>query len=138
MRANQMFTLSVLADTFAICQLDVLAEIPAWALAGSFTSITRTAEELSIVCPQAQVPAEIRCDRGWRCFKLQGPLDFSLTGVLASLAAPLAQVGISIFAISTYDTDYLLVKDKDLERAVLVLTQEGHQVVGHTRPRTGD
>ncbi len=93
---------------------------------GSFVSITRTAEELSIVCPQRQVPAEIEREEGWRGMKIKGPLDFSLTGVLASLSTPLAQEGISIFAISTYDTDYLLVKEKDLERAIGILVKKGN------------
>ncbi len=97
-------------------------------MAGGFVSITRTSEELSIVCPQRQVPAKIRRQEGWRAMKVKGPLDFSLTGILSSLATPLAQEGVSVFAISTYDTDYLLVKEKDLERAIGVLVNRGHRV----------
>ena len=121
-------TLSLLPDTLAICRLTPDAPIPDWALAGGFFSITRTADELSIVCPQANVPSEIQCDRDWRCLRVEGPLDLSLIGILASLTAPLARAGIGIFAVSTYDTDYLLVKEKRLEEAVLVLSQEGHHV----------
>jgi hypothetical protein len=121
-------TLSLLPDPFAVCRLDAHAPIPGWAAARDFFSITRTCDELSIVCPQSDVPGEIKCERGWRCLKVEGQLDFALTGILASLAAPLADAGIGIFAISTFDTDYLLVKEKDLERAIAVLSQAGHTV----------
>ena len=119
--------LTLLPDTFAICRLDADAAIPAWAN-GRFFSITRTAEELSIVCLQSAVPDGIRCDREWQCFKLAGPIHFTTVGVLASLVQPLAEAGISVFAISTFDTDYLLVKAADLQRAVDALGQKGHSV----------
>jgi uncharacterized protein len=119
-------TLSVLPETFAVCRLDRDSSVPTWATTTSFFSITRTADELSIVCPQNQLPDGIPCEGGWRCLKVEGPLDFALTGILASLAVPLAQAGISIFAISTYDTDYLLVKD--LNRAIATLTKHGHRI----------
>ncbi len=125
---NPNLTLSLLHATFAICRLDGDADIPEWALTGSFFSITRTQDELSIVCDQSNVPEGIPCDKGWRCLRVEGPLDLSLTGILSSLAAPLAHAGISIFAMSTYETDYVMVKEKDLDRAILVLSQEGHQV----------
>jgi hypothetical protein len=120
--------LAVTSDSLAVCRLEAGASIPAWATAGQFFSVTKTADELSIVCAQSSVPADARCERGWRCLKVEGPLDFSLTGVMLSLCAPLASAGISLFAISTYDTDYLLVKGDDLERAILALTESGHQV----------
>lgn len=120
--------LSLLPDKFAICRLDASSKIPEWACAGSFISITRTLDELSIVCPMDRVPSVRECNRGWRCFKVEGKLDFSLTGILAALATPLAQAGVSIFALSTYDTDYLMVKDVDKEKAIQVLSQAGHQV----------
>lgn len=129
MLKESVLTLSVLQDTFTICRLDKDAPLPDWALRGSFCSITRTAEELSIVCPQIHVPEGTRCDEGWRCLRVEGSLSLSSTGILSSLATPLAQAGISIFAMSTYDTDYLMVKEKDLERAIVVLSQEGHQVL---------
>jgi len=130
-RQDMALTLSILQGTFAICRLDKGARIPDWALIGSFFSITRTPDELSIVCPQINVPEGTKCDKGWRCLKVEGPLDFTLTGILASLAMPLARASISIFAVSSYDTDYLMVKEKDAKRAVLVLSQEGHQILGH-------
>ena len=120
--------LSVLPETFAICRLDPAAPIPSWVTTRDFFSITRTQDELSIVCAQRDVPAGIKCERGWRALKVEGKLDFALTGILASLAAPLADAGISIFAISTYDTDYLLVKETNLPRAVQVLFAAGHKI----------
>lgn len=122
-------TLLVLHAVFAVCRLDKDSLIPDWALVGDLYSITRTHGELSIVCPQVNVPKGIACDKGWRCLKVDGSLDFSLTGIIASLATTLARAGISIFGMSTYDTDYLMVKDKDFERTVLVLSQAGHEVL---------
>ena len=124
---SPQFTLSILPEVFAVCRLSPDTPIPAWA-AGGFLSLTRTAEELSIVCAQAQVPDSVKSEKGWRCLKVAGPLDLSLMGILAALTAPLAQAQIAIFAISTYDTDYLLVKEKDLEQAVHVLNQAGHSI----------
>jgi len=119
-------TLSLLPDNYSICRLEPAADIPPWALAGNFFSITRTEEELSLVCSQEVVPDGVLCEKGWRCIMVVGPLDFSLTGILASLTASLAEVGISVFAISTFDTDYLLVKADNLKRAVLKLQETGH------------
>ncbi len=121
-------TLRVLGDTFAIIRLEPRTALPNWAINSRFSSITRTPEELSIVCSQADVPADISDSPGWRCFEVQGPLDFALTGILASLSSALAQAGISIFAVSTYDTDYILVKQERLKDAVNTLTAAGHFV----------
>ena len=120
--------LTLLPDVFAVCRLDRNSLVPDWGLSGDFYSITRTAEELSVVCLQRDVPAGVQHEAGWRCLKVAGPLDFALIGILASLTAPLAQAGISLFAVSTYDTDYLLVKEVDLERATTALTAAGHRV----------
>jgi hypothetical protein len=91
-------------------------------------SIVRTDEELSVVCAAEDASSDAEVSRGWRALKVAGPLDFALTGVLASLAEPLSEAGISIFAISTFDTDYILVKEADLDRAVEVLSDAGHAV----------
>ena len=120
-------TLSLLPETLAVCRYAPDAPLPDWA-AGEFISITRTSEELSIVCAEQNVPPSVRCERGWRCLKVTGPLDLSLVGILASLAVPLAEARIALFAVSTYDTDYLLVKEAEVERAVAVLRQDGHTV----------
>jgi len=122
-------TLSLLPDDYSICRLAPEADIPPWALAGDFFSITRTREELSLVCSQEVVPDGVQSEKGWRCIMVRGPLDFSITGILASLTTSLAEVGISIFAISTFDTDYLMVKADNLKRAVLKLKEAGHNVV---------
>ena len=121
--------LSLGQERLAVCQLASDAFIPAWvsALPG-FCSITRTGEELSIVCPEKVVPAGVKQETGWRIFKVEGPLDFGLTGVLAAVAAPLAQAGISIFSIATFNTDYVLVKDTQVAEAVQALQAAGHIV----------
>lgn len=122
------FIMTILKEKMAICSLDKDQPFPSWAAEGRFFSLTRTPWELSLVCPQEIVPAGIRCQRDWRSLKVEGTLDFSLTGVLASLAGALALVGLSIFALSTYDTDYLLVQDHDLDLAVQALAREGHTI----------
>ena len=120
--------LQLLPDTLAICRFAADAPIPSWVTNGDFVSLTRTRDELSIVCTQRTVPDDIRCERDWRALKVEGPLDFALTGILASLATPLANAGISIFAISTFDTDYVLVKQDRLEQAIHVLRKAGHVI----------
>lgn len=120
-------TLSILPDSFAICRLVPSAPIPSWVTQHVFLSITRTPDELSIVCRQSDVPDGINSERDWCCLKVEGKLDFALTGILASLATLLANAGIPIFAISTFDTDYVLVKASDLKKAIRVLRKAGHQ-----------
>lgn len=120
--------LSVLPTPLAVVRLDATAAVPAWASSGELSSVTRTADELSIVCDEASVPPDARAERGWRALKVAGPLDFSLTGVLASLAVPLADARVSIFALSTYETDYVLVRAADLSRACDALTRAGHVI----------
>lgn len=118
--------LLVLPQRFAICHLHPDGYIPPWALIGDFVSLTRTPEELSIVCPQENVPDDAQAERGWRCVKVEGPFDFSVSGVHASLALPLAEANISVLAIATYETDYLLIKEPELDHAVDVLQRAGH------------
>ena len=120
--------LDVLAARFAICRLRPGDEIPAWALGGSFASISRSSEELSVVCEEEAVPRGVEHQGGWRALKVRGPLDPALVGVLASLALPLARAKVSLFAVSTFDTDYLLVREKNLERAIEALRGFGHRV----------
>jgi hypothetical protein len=117
-----------LDGTFAICKLDAKAIIPAWATTGQFFSITHTADELSVVCRQDAVPEGVTCERGWRCLRVAGTMPFSVVGILASLTAPLVGAGISAFAISTFDTDYLLVKEDDFGKAITALEQAGHSI----------
>jgi len=121
-------TLEILPGTFAVAQLGPTAETPSWALTGQLTSITRTSSELSIICEQSLIPEEIKAQRGFRVMRVAGSLDFSEIGILVSLAAPLAQVEISIIALSTYDTDYLLLPVEGLPTAIGALTQAGHTI----------
>lgn len=122
--------LTLLPGRLMICRLGPEAAVPDWANRGVLVSITRTGDELSIVCAEGDVPDDIKTERGWRSFKVEGPLDLSLTGILASLAGPLAEAGINIFAISTYDTDYLLVKEDMAAKAAGVLIRSGHRISG--------
>ena len=113
---------------YAICKLGPDARVPDWAIAEDFWCVTRTAFELSVVCEERDVPAGTHAERGRRLLRIEGTLAFSLTGVLASVVSPLADAQISIFAVSTYDTDYLLVREADLNRAVGALESAGHTV----------
>jgi hypothetical protein len=120
--------LSVLPDRLAICKLPPDSPIPSWASRGDFYSITKTADELSLITPDRDIPPDITCDHDWRALKVEGPLDFSLSGVLESVAHPLADASISIFAIATFNTDYVLVKSINLERATNALRAAGHAI----------
>lgn len=120
--------LTVLPGRLAVCRLPPEDAIPEWANAAGFSSVTRTRDELSVVCVEAAVPEDVRGERGWRALVVAGPLDFGLIGVIASLAEPLARAGVPIFAISTFDTDYLLVKEARLAEAVAALTAAGHEI----------
>ncbi|AJY73989.1 ACT domain-containing protein [Paenibacillus beijingensis] len=120
--------LSILDTSFSVIKLPQTEGVPSWAIKGEFFSITHTNEELSIVCPSSNVPDNIQKDveHDWKCIKVDGMLDFQLTGILSSLASPLTDNKISIFAISTFNTDYLLVKRHSIEKAKSVLENAGH------------
>ena len=118
----------ILPVRLAVCYLSPDAVTPAWVTQGSFYSVTRTHEELSVVCDYAAVPAGVVCEGPWACLMVEGPLDFSLTGILAGLTVPLADAGIPIFVVSTYRTDYLLVPERDLDAALQALRAAGHTV----------
>jgi hypothetical protein len=120
-------TLVVLPECYAICRLAADAPWPTWAI-GDFVSVTRTTDELSVVCPQKAVPPEIWCESGWRCLRVAGTLDFATVGIVASLTAPLAEASISVFVMSSFDTDYVLVREQDLARACAALRRHGHRV----------
>jgi uncharacterized protein len=118
----------VLERRLAVCRLDARTGIPAWATRASFYSVTRTEEELSVVCQEEDVPEGVALDRGWRALKLEGPFELSMVGVLSSVVAPLAGEGVSVFAISTFDTDYVLVREGQLDLAVGAIREYGHRV----------
>ena len=120
--------LCVIDARLGICRLMPEQAVPRWAVEGDWWSITRTTDELSVVAPMTSIPASVPMTGPWRAFQVEGPLEHDLVGVLAGLAAPLAAGGISIFALSTFDTDYLLVSDERLEDATSALRLAGHLV----------
>jgi len=122
--------LTVLEEHLAVCRLDAGAEIPAWATRASFFSVTRTEDEISVVCPEEDVPVSVSQERGWRALKLEGPFELSMVGILSSVALPLAGAGASLFAVSTFDTDYVLVREGQVDLAVDALREHGHEVRG--------
>lgn len=122
--------LQVVAGDFAVCRLPATAPLPAWAGSAVFSSVTRTTDELSIMCPAAQVPAGIMHESDWRLLKLEGPFAFTETGILAAVLAPLAAAKIGLLATATFDTDYVLVKTGRLDEACRVLKAAGHTVRG--------
>jgi uncharacterized protein len=127
---SHQLTLRLLPQKFAVCQLAAeSSSLPEWAMRGAVSSLTRTTDELSIVCESKYAPSSAKAEKGWRCFKLQGPFPFEMTGVLASALQPLAEAGVSIFAISTYDTDYVMVKETQLGKAEKALKAAGHDVL---------
>ncbi len=124
---------ALLPGTYAVCRLPGTAAVPAWA-GRAFTAVVRTADELSIVCEERRLPADLdgidfQLERGWTLLKLLGPFPLDAIGVLASVAKPLADAAVSIFAISTFDTDYLLVKRTHAKQAIAALTLAGHALV---------
>jgi hypothetical protein len=121
-------SLTVLKETFSLCRLDSRCPIPEWVIHSHWFSVTRTPDELSIACPGQFVPAEVDCEKDWKCIQVVGPLGFSLVGILSSLITPLADVNVSIFNISTFETDYIFVKEKDLEVALQTLSHLGHWI----------
>ena len=114
---------------FAVCRLPANAPLSEWAWSAPFASVTRTADELSIVCPAENVPEEHRPTTPWACLKIEGPFSFSEVGVLSSFIFPLAQKGVPIFAISTFDTDYVLVGEGSVETALRALADAGHRLL---------
>ncbi len=118
-----------LPGPYAIVRLAPDAPVPDWATKGDFTSIARTSDELSVVCPTENLPPDVHSSHRWICLKLEGPFAFSLTGVLLSFIRPLSENAIPIFAISTFDTDYVLVQEPDSNRALEVLRHAGHELV---------
>ena len=126
--ATPSLTLLEVAGLFAVCKLPSGSPIPAWATAGSVFNVTRTADELSVVCRQETVPSGTHCECGWRCVRVTGAMPFTLVEVLDSLTTPIARAGVGVFAFSTFDTDYLLVKEADFPQAAAALRAAGHTV----------
>jgi uncharacterized protein len=113
---------------YAIVRLAPDAAVPEWATRGEFTSVSRTPDELSIVCPIENLPADVSSPHRWICLKLEGPFSFSQTGILLSFIEPLSSKRIPVFAISTYDTDYVLVQEDYAGIAIGALQEAGHEL----------
>ncbi len=120
--------LQVIPDRYGIIKLPSTSDIPSWVLDCSVYNITKTPDELSIVCSQNVIPEEILCERGWKGLRVMGHLSFNSTGVVESIAKPLAEDEISIFTVSTFDTDYVFVKESQLDQTVNCLKAAGHHV----------
>lgn len=127
MKQRQM-QLSLLKDKYGICTLPNYAPIPDWALMQSLASITRTEKELTIVCRLEILPSQYQSGLKWRCFKIDGSFDLNQIGVISSISSPLADAGISIYVISTYNTDYFLVQQEKIEQTISVLSNSGHSI----------
>ncbi len=125
---QRQLQLSLLKDKYGICTLPNTAPIPDWALTQSLASITRTEKELTIVCRLEILPSQYQSDLKWRCFKIDGSFDLNQIGVISSISSPLADAGISIYVISTYDTDYFLIKEQNLEKTISTLSDIGHNI----------
>lgn len=125
-------TFTLLDGLYAAVRLDAAADVPPWAHRGAFTTITRTPHELSIVCDEGGVPDDVAAERGWRCLGLQGPIPFDTVGVAAAFTGALAARGISVFVVSTFDTDYVLVKASKVDLAIEALRGAGYDVVAPT------
>jgi hypothetical protein len=125
--------LIVLPGEFAVCRLPADAALPPAPSGTAFWSVTVTSDEISIVCQADNIPADAEVHRGLRAIKAEGPIEFDVVGVLGSLTAPLSQAKVSVFGVSTYDTDYILVSDHDLRQAATALKVAGHRIDQPTR-----
>lgn len=128
MTPHVKLTLSLLPGRYALCRLDPYAGIPTWAARGEFWSVTRNAEQVSVLCPEDAPPPGVEAEPGWRTLQLMGPLSFSQTGILDSVVEPLSHGGISILVVSAYDTNYVLVKDAQLDQTITTLGEAGHTI----------
>jgi hypothetical protein len=127
MTPHPKLTLSLLEGRYALCRLDPFAGVPAWAARGEFWSVTRSGDDVSVVCPEDAPPDGVQCEPGWCTLQLEA-LSFAQTGILDSVVEPLAHSGISLLVVSAYDTNYILVKEGDCSRAITVLSEAGHTI----------
>jgi hypothetical protein len=127
---SRRVSLTLLPDAMAICRLDAKSAIPSWAVEADWWSVTRTRDELSVVCAEARIPAGVTASRGWRVLQFDGPLPLDQTGILASVTAPLAAAHVSVFALATFNTDYVLIPSAQRAAAIDALERAGHAVRG--------
>jgi hypothetical protein len=125
---SHRLSLTIEAETFAICRLAPSTPPPAWALSAPYFSMTRTSDELSIVVAESRVPPDVVASRGWRMIRFAGPMPLDQTGILASVTSPLAAARVSVFAVATYDTDYVLIPADQRKPATVALEAAGHTV----------
>jgi uncharacterized protein len=121
-------SLTLLPGAMAICRLDGAAPVPLWAVESGWWSVTRTGDELSVVCAETRVPADVASSRDWRALKFDGPLPLDQTGILASVTGPLAAARVSVFALATFSTDFVLIPSAQLRAAIDALERAGHSV----------
>ena len=126
---TSVYTLLLLNQMLAVCRFPSNAPFPEWAQGEDLVALVRTPEEVTIVCAEQFVPPGVEAEPGWRALQVEGPLDFTEVGVLAALAAPLAEAAVSIFVVSTFSTDFILVKAGQLDQALGALQQAGHMVL---------
>ncbi|WP_395589280.1 ACT domain-containing protein [Pseudomonas sp. TR47] len=126
MTITKRVKLNVLAGTYSVCRLGPEELIPTWADGEGFVTISRSQDELSIVCLQSRIPEAIMCDRDWACLKFVGPFAFDETGIVLSVIKPLSESNIGVFVVSTFDGDHMLLKQSDLDKALPLLTAAGH------------
>lgn len=124
--ASRRLELTLLPESFAISRLAAHSQVPSWAMQGPFFSVTSTGDEFSVVCELSRVPVGVHSQPGWRVLRVHGPFVLSEIGVLSALTSPLAEAKLSLFAISTFDTDYLLVASETLSVAIVALERAGH------------
>lgn len=123
------FNLTVLEKKYSIYKFQKGSVLPEWVYSSEFCSVTKTDEELSVVTAQTDHISDwVDCSKDWRILKIEGPLDFSLIGVIADISAIFKEVKISVFIISTYNTDYILVKEKDLDSSIASLHNKGYNI----------
>jgi hypothetical protein len=119
----------IIPGRFAVCQLPAGSPVPAWATAGAFASVTATPEELSIVCEESAAPAGVKAEKGFACFQLAGPFPLDSVGILRDFLEPLSAAGVPIFAVSTFNTDFVLVPDAKKALALELLQGAGHELL---------
>jgi hypothetical protein len=125
---TKSFVISVLKDDYKVCRMNAFEGIPEWILDTPLSSITRTAEELSIVCPISVAPDQLKYEQDWKCLKIHGPFGFDEVGIISNLTKVLADADISVFVLSTFETDYILVKRLNIEKAAKILSDKGHEL----------
>ena len=121
--------LKLLKPTYSICKLSPDNEVPSWALTSSTFFLSKTSDELSIICPATEIPSEVKVSNGWRCIRVDGDLEFDEIGVVTTVSSPIANKGISLFLVSTHDRDYVLIHKDDLDNAISEYEKKGFSIV---------